>query len=283
MKRVLLILTGFCLAATCLYARPSIPVAAPDSVMTARLDSLLERYTAALVQESVEVKNSECDFIIGSVADSLTMQHVALKLFNFYKESLLMGDEAVAVHIFDTWFKPGRVKMGSDFERFEAELFADFNRSSLIGMKAPEVEMFTPCGRRVKTPEQGSHSILFFFDTGCGKCRLEAQLLPSVLEKIPFPTRFYAVYCGHDKKEWRKFRRDFKVRNRHVGVVHVWDPEVASDYLRKYGVLSTPRLFITDTDGEILGRRLEIESLNEIIYYICEYYGQAQQKNDQGR
>lgn len=248
----------------------------PDSLAFAALDVKLDNYVAAISNESLDVKKAECDFLINSVQDSVMVQHIALHLYDYYKESQLMGEEAVAIHIYDTWFKPGIIKMRSDFDRFDAELFVSFNRSTLLGMKAPEVVMQTPCGCKIKIPQDGSHSILFFFDTSCGKCQLEAKLLPQVLEKITFPTKFYAVYCGHDKKEWRKFRRTFKVYNKHVGIVHCWDPEIESDYLRLYGVISTPRLYFTDTDGEILGRRLEIESLNEIIYYICEYYGQAQ-------
>lgn len=249
-----------------------------DSLMFAKLDSMLVRYTAAIENESIELKNAECDFLISSVHDSLTTQHIALWLYDHYKESPLMGEEAVAINIYDDWFKPGTVRMRSDFDRFDAELFASFNRSTLLGMKAPEITMLSPCGRKVKIPVEGCHSILFFYDASCGKCQLEAKLLPQVLQKITFPAKFYAVYCGQDKKAWSKFRREFKVRSSKVGVVHVWDPEVESDYLRLYGVISTPRLYFTDTDGEILGRRLEIESLDEIIHYICDYYGQTQKQ-----
>ena len=247
-----------------------------DSLVFARLDAMLQRYTEAISMESLDVKKAESDFLIGSTSDSLTTQHIALWLYDHYKDSPVMGEEAVAIHLWDNWFKPGTVKMRSEFERFDAELFANFNRATLLGEKAPAVTMQKPCGGKIVIPQEGSYSILFFFDTSCGKCKLEAQLIPQVLEKITFPTRFYAVYCGHDKNEWRMFRCSFRVRNRNVKIVHCWDPEIESDYLRLYGVMSTPRLYITDTDGEILGRRLEIESLDEIIHYICDYYGQAQ-------
>lgn len=250
----------------------------PDSLDLARLDKMLDNYVAAISHESLETKMGECDFLINSVNDSLMTQHIALRLYDYYKESQLMGEEAVAIHIYDTWFKPGLIKMRSDYERFDADLFANFNRSTLLGMKAPEITMISPCGCKVIMPTAGSHSILFFYDASCGKCQLEAKMLPQVLKEITFPARFYAVYCGQDKKAWRKFRREFKVQNRKVGVVHVWDPEVQSDYLRLYGVISTPRLYFTDTDCEILGRRLEIESLAEIIHYICDYYGQTQKQ-----
>lgn len=276
-KRIIILLLGLCLAFTLKAQEPGANFV-PDSLAFEMLDGMLEKYTAAIEREAVDTKNAECDFLIGSVRDSLTTQHIALWLYDHYKESPLMGDEAVAIHIYDSWFKSGAVAMRSQFDRFDADLFASFNRSTLLGMKAPVVDMQTPCGRKIKIPEEGSHSILFFFDTSCGKCQLTAGVLPGVLEKITFPTRFYAVYCGHDKKSWRKFRREFRVRNKNVGIVHAWDPEVQSDYLRLYGVMSTPRLYITDTDTEILGRRLEIESLEEIIHYICDYYGQTQKQ-----
>ena len=249
----------------------------PDSLLFAGLDAMLERYTQAISTESIDVKKAESDFLISSVNDSLITQHVALWLYDHYKESPVMGEEAVAIHLWDNWFQPGTIKMRSDWERFDAELFADFNRRTLLGETAPEVTLRKPCCGRVTIPQKGRYSILFFFDTGCAKCRLEAELLPQVLQQITFPATFYAVYCGQSKREWCKFRCSFKVRNKNVRIVHAWDPELETDYLRLYGVISTPRLYITDTDGEILGRRLEIESLNEIIHYICEYYGQAQQ------
>jgi len=276
-RRAISLIISILLAVT-LRAAGAAATESPDSLAFARLDSMLERYTAAIEKEGVDVKNAECDFLISSVQDSLTTQHIAIWLYEHYKDSPLMGDEAVAIHIYDDWFKSGTVAMRSDMERFDADLFATFNRSTLLGLKAPEVTLLSPCGRKMKIPQEGSYSILYFFDTNCGKCQLETKLLPEVLKKITFPTRFYAVYCGQDKKAWRKFRRSFKVRNRNLGIVHAWDPEMDSDYLRLYGVISTPKLYFTDTDGEILGRRLEIESLDEIIHYICDYYGQTQKQ-----
>ena len=249
-----------------------------DSVAMAKLDRMLENYTANIARESVDVKGAECDFLISSVRDSLTMQHIALWLYDHYKESELMGDEAVAIHVYDNWFKTGTIPMRSEFDRLDADIFVTFNRNTLLGMKAPEVDLRGPCGRKVKVPQDGSHSVLFFFDTSCAKCQLEAQVLPGIMEKVEFPTRFYAVYCGQSKKEWRQFRRKFKVHNRNVGIVHAWDPKMDSDYIRLYGVMSTPRIYFTDVDGEILGRRLEPESLQELIQYINAYYGQKEKQ-----
>lgn len=229
------------------------------------LDSLLTRFYEALLPESVEAKNAEFDNLIGTCLDSLTRQHVALAIFDHYRESKLMGEEEVAIHIFDRWFSDGTVKMTGEMELFDARMFADFNRSTLIGRDAPEVTMTDRKGRPVTLPSKEKTSILFFFDTACAKCQLEMKVLPMILESIDFPVDFYAVYCGSDKKSWRKFRNGFKVRSGCVSVIHLWDPEIETDYLRLYGVISTPKMYITDPQGTVIGRRLEPESLMEMI------------------
>lgn len=236
-----------------------------DSLRLARLDSALVGYTSAIERQSVEVKMEESDFLISSSTDSTTVQHIALWLFDHYVESKLMGDEAVAIHIYDNWFANGKVKMRGEFEQMDAEIFARFNRNTLLGMQAPKIALSTRCGRKVELPDPDRVSIIFFYDTECGKCKLESKLLPGVLNTVTFPAVFYAVYCGQSQKAWRQFRRSFKPKNRNLEVKHLWDPEVESGYLLLYGVTSTPKLYVADRDGEIIGRRLEVESLQEII------------------
>lgn len=229
------------------------------------LDSLLVQFYGALLPEPIETKIREFDSLIETCNDSLTRQHVALTIFDHYREPELMGDEEIAVHIYDRWFADGTVSMTGEMEKFEARMFADFNRNTLIGHEAPLISMYDKCGKLVQLPEKGKCSILFFYDTSCAKCRLEMKVLPQILESIDFPINFYAVYCGSDKKSWRRFRNTFRPRNRKLTTVHLWDPEMETDYLRLYGIISTPKMYMTEPQGNIMGRRLEPESLMELI------------------
>lgn len=269
MRRAAVILLLF----TGLTLRGQVP---PDSLKLARLDSALVHYATMMETESVEVKNGECDFLISSVQDEETSRHIALWLFDHYRNSRLMGDEAVAVYVFDKYFDNGPFKMRSDFDQMDAGIFVSFNRSTLLGMKAPVVALTSRCGRKVEIPRDGGISVLFFYDTSCNKCKIEAQLLPGVMKTVDFPLTFYAVYCGDDKRSWNGFRRHFRLRNRKIETVHLWDPKMETEYLRLYGVISTPRIYVTDTDGTVLGRRLEVDSLQEILNYISESYAQKE-------
>lgn len=244
----------------------------------AGLDSLLTQFYSSLERESIEVKNAEFDHLISTCQDSLTRQHVTLRIFDHYRHSRLMGEEAVAIHIYDTWLATHLVHTGTDIELMDAQIFADFNRSSLIGMTAPKVRLLKPHGGSETVPAEGKVAVLFFYDTSCAKCRLESQVLPSVLAQVDFPMNFYAVYVGTDKREWKAFRKNFKIPGRKVKLHHLWDPEMDSDYQKYYGVTGTPRMFVVWKDGEILGRRLEVANLQEIIHYISITDGKEKQE-----
>lgn len=239
----------------------------------AGLDSLLTQFYTALERESVEAKNAEFDRLISTCTDSLLRQHVTLKVFHHYRSSRVMGEEAVAVHIYDKWIDSGMVKTKNEFEQMEAELFVNFNRYSLVGMKATPVTLKNPCGRKLTVPEEGRVSVFFFYSTSCMKCMVQAPLIPPVLEEVDFPMDFYAVYTEFDKRDWKAFRRNFKVSNKQVRVKHLWDPDTDSDYPLMYAVNATPRIFVVWEDGEIIGRRLEVDNLKQILSYIQTIYG----------
>lgn len=256
---IIFLLPGLCLTAA----------AQTDSLDRYRgLDSLLTQFYGALVHEPLEVKNAEMDALIAMCTDSLARQHVTIQILDHYRHARVMGEEAVAVHIYDEWIATGKVKLRGEFELLEVQMFADFNRHTLLGMTAPSVELIKPDGDKKAVPEPGQVSVMFFYDTACSKCRLETQLLPSVLDEVEFPMNFYAVYCGDDKESWDAFRKNFKIENKLVELQHFWDPEMDSDYQILYGVLGTPRMYFILEDGEIFGRRLEVSNLQQLIQLI---------------
>jgi len=230
-----------------------------------QLDSLLSQFYTAMESESIDDKCGEFDNMILMCKDSLTRQHVAINIFEHYKEPRLMGDEDVCIHIFDVWLDSGLVSFPGDMYKMEAEMFVEFNRNNLIGCKAPVLQMKDKKGKLRSFPTADKISILYFYDTSCGKCKLEAKVLPGVLEGVTFPADFYAIFCGQDLKAWKKFTKTFKVKNKKVSIIHLEDKDFDTDYLKLYGVISTPKLYMVGPKGLIFGRRLEAESLKQMI------------------
>ena len=237
------------------------------SVRYAPLDSLLNEFYTSLTFETTESKCREADFLIGTCKDSLTRQHVALNIFDHYRDSKIMGDESVSIYLYDNWFEPGKVAFDGDLAALDAEVFVKFNRYCQLDSLAVPVEMYKPCGGRKTAPVKGGTSVMFFYDTHCSKCILETSLLPEVLASVDFPLTFYAIYSGTDKASWKKFRKRFHTTSRKVRFVHLWDPELDSSYQLYYGVYGTPRMYLIDPDATILGRRLEIDNLKELLPY----------------
>lgn len=248
-----------------------------DSAKRVLLDEKLSEYVAAIEMAGADVQKEECDFLIGSSTDSLVRQHVALRLYDHYMSSKVMGAEAVAIHIFDTWFLPGKVSMGDDIDLMNARVYADFNRQSQIGCKAPELTMESIDGEVVTLFRAGEsvangdrHSVLFFYDTSCAKCKVESVLLSHLLEDEDYPVDFYSIYTGDNREAWEAYVAEkFDFPTSKTKVVHLWDPTLDSDFQRKYGILQTPRMFLIRPDKVIKGRGLDTYALammlNEIL------------------
>lgn len=245
-----------------------------DSIRLAALDARLDEYFRTLEPERIEVKNKECDLLVDSATDSVLRRHIALKIYDHYLESPVMGDEAVAIHMTDTWFATGLIDMGGDEVLLNAKVYADFNRQSLLGMPAPIVEMETPEGNKVEVGGPSArYRVLFFYDTECSKCKLETILLRSKLNTRDWPIDVYAVYTGASAESWEEWRDSkFTVRAPETKVIHLWDPEVASDYQMKFGVIQTPRMFLIDRSGTIIGRGMDTRALDQLLGIVLSNY-----------
>ncbi len=259
MKRILLILLS-CLVCLGVQAQQL------DSLTKAGLSDKLDEYFDAIKALDVDAQKEEVDFLIGTATDSLVRQFVAVKVYDHYLGSPVMGAEAVAIHVLDKWFFDGSVKMYDDVDLLHARIFADFNRQSLIGEKAPELSLLTYDDEPVSLYSAPSekYSVLYFYDTGCAKCKLENIRLTEAFKEKSYPIEFYAVYVGDNKDQWKEYQ-DNKFNFEGISVTHLWDPEIDSDFQRKYGVLQTPRMLLVAPDGKIIGRGLDTDALVQLL------------------
>lgn len=245
-----------------------------DSLNKVKLTNLLEEYYDALLPEDLEVKEVEFDDIITSCTDPEVRNFVAHSILKHYMEPPLMGEEALAIYLYEKWFLPGTVSISDSWEQFEAELFYRFNRQSMIDAPAPVLSIKAEDGRLARVPESGRPCVIYFYDTSCAKCKLVTPQLPAALQLAEFDMDFFAVYAGDDEAAWRAFMRTFKAQTSHVKVTHLWDRDMESDYQQKYGVTSTPKLYFVDRSGTIQGRRLDAGALTQLISIYNLYYAE---------
>lgn len=203
------------------------------------LGAKLDEYFTALAGESVSVQSAECDFLIESCKDSLVRQYVTLKIYSHYLNSRILGDDAVAVHIADKWLLSGLVPTHTPDELAGAEVYATFNRSSLIGCKAPSVSVVDDSGAGVNVPVAGEYTVLYFYAPGCSTCKAQTAALKELVDSGEFPFSLVSVNVQEQPED--------------------------SSWQLDYGVLKTPWMFLINPSGEILGRGLDVPALRMLL------------------
>lgn len=236
----------------------------------AQIAEKLDSYLSAIDGMTIETACAETDFIISSVQDEELRNQVATACYNHFRDSKFMGGENVAIYIYDNWFADFKALFPT-VEQFEdAGLYAFVNRSSLIGAQAPELVLQDSRGEDVTLPGKGRKSVVFFYSHACPKCLYTAlQLRDFIGRKGLYRKKrirglelnVYTVYAGDDEARWAEYR----VRNlnfaKRCGINTYNLIGGDADYVSAYGVIQTPRLFLIDGNGVVIGRNLDVPAL----------------------
>ena len=225
-------------------------------------DEILKEYLATIESCDIPTKIEECDFILDS-CDSASLEPTALKVFSHFRDSKLMGDENVAVHIAEKWILQrcgkctGAATQPDSLSCSGIMDYVEFNKKSLLGMEAP---LLPQAG--LDSFSKDKPTVLWFFDTDCAKCRLESLKIKDFFSRRN-DCAFVSFYIGDDRQKWK----DFIIEHFSgiEGATHLMDGEDRSGFRRKYAVNATPRMFLIDTDGLIAGRMLDTESLEILL------------------
>lgn len=222
---------------------------------------------SALPADSISAR---VDLLVEQGGTPAVQADIAGLAFDYFSASDIMGHDAVAVHVADTWFLSKKLEWSNEETYHLLYTYAEFNRSSLIGKPAPELKMETLEGETISTRNgDGSYKLLFFYDEMCPTCLEQTRQLVEMLRKYKGEAlSVYAVNSLGDRNTWLPY-----VKNNYVGVKdgkrlavhHVTDPEDRNNYRIKYGVLKTPVMVLVDPDNNIIGRQLNCESLAQIL------------------
>ena len=226
-------------------------------------------YLESLVFKPVGEIIESIDALIDAVEDPDKKSDVAGIAFDFFQESPVMGQDAVAVHIADTYFLSKELKWKDEATYPLLYTYAEFNRSSLIGCDAPELVLENSFGIKESVRNlEGEYKLLYFYDDQCASCRKETPLLAEFLKGYDGePLTVTAIYTQSDRDRWNSYVEEHfsGIENKSVYLVHMWDPEAESGYHKKYGVLSTPQMVLLDSQNRIIGRGLNCKALGELL------------------
>lgn len=225
----------------------------------------MTEYLNAMDSLSISEAEAEADFMISAVDDSLFRNKVAVEAYRHFRSSRLMGSENVAVHIYDRWFATHKAFFEDMDELDEAQLYAFINRKSLIGCRAPQLESIDENADTVSVRfDSGRRTIVYFYSVGCPKCMYISLTMSKYLNEVNPDVDLVTIYTGDDDASWRLYlERDLKVTAPRVKVLNLCAAQ--TEFVTSYGVIQTPRLFLIDAEGVIIGRNLDTKSLSKLL------------------
>ena len=242
---------------------------ADSTAATMRIHESPAAYFGSLPAMPADSLAAKADALIEASAEG-SRGAVAMAAFDYFSNSPVMGHDAVAVHVADKWFLSKTLEWPDAATYPLLYAYAEFNRNSLIGMSAPGLKMEGLDGKTYDVREfVNRNKVLYFYDDQCLTCLKQSRELADFAKGYKGPTLYiYAVNTGSDPLAWIRYvRENFALvgDNPDVRWINLSDPSDSNDFKRKYGLITTPGMFLINNQNIIEGRKLDVEALAALL------------------
>jgi thiol-disulfide isomerase/thioredoxin len=235
-------------------------------ILQARLNTF---FTNVLIQ-SPDTINKEIDKLIDKVKGHYKIfQFISVYLFNHFRESEIMGHDAVVVKLADDIYLSGKADWVSDEFKDDLRKQVDRIRPNLIGKKAVNLIMDSYKGIFVSLDDiDKDFTILYFWEPDCGHCADATPKLKAYYDKAKNSgVEVFAVCTTADKAKWQKYIEENK-----LDWINGWDPERRTNFGYYYNVESTPMIYILDRNKTIIAKKLSVENIGSFIDNYRKYF-----------
>ena len=238
----------------------------------------LERYYREVISPSP-------DSIIKDMDYKLLLARSAPEMYKFllnwvtdeYINPKYMGQDAIFVHLFEKYHSKGLSKWLNEKQMEAISRRAYMLMANLIGEKGADLDMLDtedkPSSLYSLTAD---FTVICFWDPNCGHCKDEIPRLDSIYRASwkNHNVKIYAVLTpdGKDnvKPEWLKFIKDHNLSD-WTNVYKSKEMETADlaaqkpSFRQLYDVTMTPVIYLLDKDKHIIGKKLTLQQLNELL------------------
>jgi peroxiredoxin len=235
-------------------------------ILQARLNTF---FTNVLIQ-SPDTISKEIDKMIGKVKDNYKVfQFISVYLFNHFRESEIMGHDAIVVKLADEIYLSGKADWVSQDFKDDLRKQVDRIRPNLIGKKAQDLVMDSYKGIFVSLYDiKKEFTILYFWEPDCGHCAEATPKLKAYYDKVKDQgVEVFSVCTTGEKAKWIKYIEEHK-----LDWINGWDPERRTNFGYYYNVESTPMVYILDRDKTIIAKKLSIDDIASFIDNYRKYF-----------
>jgi peroxiredoxin len=234
------------------------------------LQGHLEAYFKVFeLQPADSVNNDIARLIRRCQSNYKVFQFISVYLFNHFRESQIMGQDAILLKIADDIYLSGKADWVTKEFLEDLKKQTDLLRYNLIGMKAQDLVMDSYKGIYVSLYDvQKEFTILYFWEPNCGHCQEATPKLKEYYDKAKNEgVEVFAVCTTSDKPAWSKFIEDNK-----LNWINGWDPERKTHFDYFYNIQSTPLVYILDKNKKIIAKKLSVEDIPGFISNYRKYF-----------
>jgi thiol-disulfide isomerase/thioredoxin len=226
-------------------------------------------FTNVVIQLADSI-NKEIDKIIQkSSSNYKVFQFVSVYLFNHFRESEIMGHDAVMVKLADDIYLSGKADWTTPEWRDNLRKEVDRIRPNLIGQKGHDLIMDTYTGVSASLYDiNKDFIILYFWEPNCGHCQEATPKLKTFYDKVKNAgIEVFAVCTQSDKAKWEKY-----ISDNNLTWINGWDPKRLTNFDYYYNVQSTPTVYILDKNKVIIAKKLSVENIGPFIENWRKYH-----------
>jgi len=234
------------------------------------LQARLEAFFKNVVIQSPDSLNKEIDKLIGKCrANQKVFQFVSVYLFNHFRESGIMGHDAVLLKIADDIYLSGKADWVTEEFRNDLRKQVELLRHNLLGMKAENLVMDSFKGIFVSLYDiEKEFTILYFWEPDCGHCKEATPKLKDYYDKAKNAgVEVFAVCTTRDKPAWSKY-----IEENGLTWINGWDPDRRTRFDYYYNIQSTPMIYILDRNKKIIAKKLAVEDVSSFIDNCKKYF-----------
>jgi len=234
------------------------------------LQAKLKTYFTNVVLQSPDTISKEIDRLISKVEGNYKIfQFVSVFLYNHFRESEIMGHDAIIVKLADDIYLSGKADWVSKDFKDDLKKEVDRMRPNLIGKKAQDLVMDSYKGMFVSLYDiEKEFTILYFWEPDCGFCKESTPKLKTYYDKAKSQgVEVFSVCTTADKAKWKKYIEEYN-----LDWINGWDPERRTNFGFYYNIESTPMIYVLDRNKAIIAKKLSVDDLPSFIDTYRKYF-----------
>lgn len=245
-------------------------------VRTPVFEPKLDKYFEQIVYPDADSVNKELDWMLGYASANAEMQKFLLiKFVNRYLSQKYMWEDAVFVHLFDTYFNGKSYPWLNEESKKIITDRAYSLMANIMGHPAADIELPDTSGKKTSLYNvQAPYTLVAIWDPTCGHCKEIIPRLDSLYQarwkNMGIKLFGMAKETDGNKDLWLSFIHAHKLGD----WTHVWYSKEADKartdagvpgYSQLYDVQSFPTLYLLDKDKRIIAKKVTESQVDEIL------------------